>query len=296
MTKGTKQKSNLKKKSESKTEWDDLDMETLKAKIESLEQQMEQAIDERIKVQTEHDAVLKYYNIASERRKQLQEQLHLERFQQNDILSKHDAEVQVYLDKMESLQYDFDCKLDFIEQELNISCEKERGNHQCQIQSNEMLVSNLKQELTKKKIENMQEIRHIKAQYEEEIDTLRHTLSAELDAFEESCSSRQQELEEKVDLKRRIDLSKSVEQLNIHLAELAKKYQELSDSTQAYWEEKMNKNEAQVAKLKEESHKLDKVLHDNEMVIETLEKETAELTEPLSALTSKVSCFSFLKN
>jgi Fe-S cluster assembly iron-binding protein IscA len=295
MTKGTKQKSSPKKKSETKTKWDDLDIETLKSKIESLEQDKEQAIHERIKVQTEHDAVLKYYNIASERRKQLQEQLQLERFQQDDILSEHNAEVQVYLDKMESLQYDFDCKLDFIEQELNMSFEKEAGNHQSQIQSNEMVVSNLKQKLTKRKIENMQEIRLIKAQYEEEINMLRNTLSAELDALEESCSSRQQELEEKVDLKRMSDLSKSVEQLNIHLAELAKKHQELSDSTQAYWEEKFNKNKAQVAKLKEDSHKLDKVLSDNETMIETLEKETAELTEPLSALTLKVSFSLFRK-
>lgn len=290
MTKVTNPKSkNIKKVSKTETEWDDLDIETLTSKVESLELEKKQAIQERIKIQTEHDAILKYCNIASEKKKQLQDRLHLERFRQDDINTEQNAEVQVYLDKMESLKYDFDCKMEIIQQELNASCENEAINHKSQVKENEFLISNLKQELLRKKIECMQEIQYISAQYEEKIDMLRNTLSMELEAFEESCASRQQELEEKLDLKRRTDLSKLEDQFSYHLDELAKKHQDLADSTEAYWEDRVNKNKTQIAKLKEESRKLDKALHDNETIIKRLGKENDQLVGPLSEMTSKVN-------
>lgn len=296
MAKGSKKKSNINvTQSEIKTKWDDLDIEALNSEIKRLEQDKEQAFHERIKVQTEHDAVLKYYSIACNNKTHQQERLQLERFQQDELYREQNAEVQVYLDKMESLKYDFECKIENVQQALQTSREKEVMAHHSQIQDNENLIIGLKQELLNKKVEYMKEIQHIRNHFEEKVVQLRTKLSAELETFEESCASREQQLIEDLDLKRRIDLSVSVEQHNVHLAEIAKKHQELSDSTRAYWEERSNEKKTQIAKLKEESHKLDMAFCENETIIEVLENESHQLSEPLSELTSKVSLFTSLR-
>lgn len=295
MGKGPKKKSNTNvTKSEIKTKWDDLDIEALNSEVKRLEQEKERAFTERIKVQTEHDAILKYYSIACNNKIHQQEQLQLESFQQDELYREQNAEVQIYLDKMESLKYDFECKIENLQQALQSSREKEVMAHHSQIQNNENLANDLKQELSKKKVECMKEIQHIRNHFEEKVVKLRTTLLAELETFEESCASREQQLIEDLDLKRRRDLSVSVEQHNVHLAEIAKTHQELSDSTRAYWEERSNEKKTQIAKLKEESHKLDMAFSDNETIIEELENEIHQLSEPLSELTSKVSLFSLL--
>ena len=286
-----KSKSKPKKttKPEIKTSWDDLDDDTLQQSISQLITQHSQALEERIEIQTEHDAVRSYYNITRQQIDALEDDIKLKLYdieqQQDDNLS----ECKVYSEKVRQLSYDYESKVRMADETKEGDILKHKEEYQEELVQGENMVLGAAEELRERQVVHVEEIRQQKLRLEGELRDLEKSLDADLKDLEKKRTLHEMQIEDDLDLKRQVDLRDMEEQMNLHIFELERRHEELYENTKSHYSKTSSENSDKIAKLQEECSKISEAISKYDERSKSLGDENNRLSRPLSELSSKVN-------
>ena len=293
-----KPKSKKTKKQTIVTQWDDLDFQSLEQEISKLTKSHNLALQERIKIQTEHDAVRSYYNVTKQQIDSIDEQNKLKDYELDQKKRDDLDENKAYEEKVQQLRYDFEGKVRLAEENKRHDISIENKIYEKNIQHGENGISSAKQELRERQVVNMEEIKQQKLQLEEGRGEVQTSLKIDLEELEEKCNLQEAKIEKELDLKREKDLVEMDDQIKLHLDELKRRHEELHKNTQTLYSNTSTENARSITKLEEECKHVSQSSQELEAKSKKLEEENSRLSGPLSELSSKVGegtdkCFSF---
>ncbi|GFH43866.1 hypothetical protein CTEN210_00339 [Chaetoceros tenuissimus] len=271
------------------TPWDKLDLEALENEVQSLESKHNEAFEKRLKVETEYNAVLSYYNIALEKGDALDTDIKLKHYDFQDLEYEQKGEDRMYSDKVVQLKFDFDQKKKKNEEIRKEQAANEKNDLQKRLQETEAKVRNIQLDLKEQGIVFIEKVRTIKELNEKEQKEREATLNQDLEAWSRKCSNYEQELESELHLQQYAEFRHLTEEVNRHIHELKEKHKNLYDSTQLQYVNTSETNCSKIEKLRQELEKVERTIEFISTKMKNLDAENKRLSGPLLELTSTVS-------
>ena len=271
-----------------KTKWDDLDVENLEQEIANLQSQHETSLKERIRVQTEHDAVRSYYNVTQQEIEALEDEMKLKHYEVEREKEDNLEEKQIYKEKIKQLDYNFERKLQMVEESKQDHLKKEEKEYEDQLISGEDNILGARDEVRERQVVYIEEIRQQKLRLRARLLDIDEKLECEMKELQNKCLSHHVDIEEELDLKRMVELRDMEEQLNFHIFEMERNHRELYDSTKTRYTNTSSDNSAKIKKLQDECQRTSDAIRKFEDRAKLLLDENDRLSRPLGELTSKV--------
>ena len=279
---------------DTKTEWDNLDLPSLRDVVAKLEQQYQKSNKERNFAQIEHDAIQSYYDVTRKHIHDAEVKIKTKAKEIEEQEEENAVELRVYTHKVKHLEYEHKLKLQECDnQRLASICEVQK-EYEHQLSKLEEMKMSARNELRERKIANGKEIDQLNKQYNCELTSVIRSLDNDLEIFRKKCSDRQKELEEELNIKRRVETRCVEEQKNLHIFELEKRHREALEETKKYYEEIMKESNSSILKLTDEREKMNQTALQHETSIKNLKEENERLRMPLAECLGKVRKF-FLK-
>ena len=277
-----------KAKAQVKTQWDDLDLSTLEEKLIIIKAQYNNALQERVQVQTEYDAVVSYYNVTKNEIDALKDEIKLINYFIEQSGEEFLEEHRMYEEKRKQLNYDFKRKVELTRAQKAVNLQKEEKEYKEHLKATECKVFSTQVELRERQIVNTEQIRQQKERFNQEVATTEQKLNQDLQTLINTCAQQEKDIGADLDLKRAVELRDMTEQMNLHIFGLEQKHEELYVNTKTQYSNTSTENCTNVERLEEECvkvHKDTNMLKDHS---EVLQEENDRLSVPLAALTSKV--------
>ena len=286
-----KSKSKNPKKQSVPTPWDELDVSTLEQEVTNLTNQRNKALQERIQVQTEHDAVRSYYNVTRQQIDCLNNEIKIKVHEVDKKIDYNLEELNSYQEKIQQLNYDFEGKVRLAKEckREDISLEKERFKKSIEDEEERILAA--REELSERQIVYMEEIRQQKARLDDELRKLKKSLEKDLKDLEKKCATDEEKIENDLDLKREKELREMEEQKNSHNAVLEEKHEELHSNTLSLYSNTSEENAAKIMKLEQDCEKVSEAIKKTKSQYDKFQEENDRLSEPLRELSTKVRCW-----
>jgi hypothetical protein len=270
------------------TPWEDLDLPTLEQEISNLTNKRNKALQERIQIQTEHDAVRSYYNVTRQQIDSLDDEIKLQDYQVDKKKEDDVEEKNIYQEKIQQLNYDFQGKVHLAEECKRGDVMMEKETYEKNIQHGEENISAAREELRERQVVYVEEIRQQKVRLEDDLCHVQKSLEKDLEELEKKCVLHEAKIEDELDLKRQVALRVMEEQQNFHIFELERRHEELCNNTHIQYSNTSSENASKISKLEEECEKASEEIKKSEHHSKTLQEENDRLSGPLKELTTKV--------
>lgn len=275
-------------KAQIKTEWDDLDLSTLEQRVATINAQHTHALEERIRVQTEYEAVVSYRNVTKSEIDALEDDIRLKNYSTEQAGKENFEEFRIYEEKVKQLNYDFKRKVELNEARKDDDLQKEDKECQEHLKLTECKVLSTQEELRERQIVYTEQIKQQKGRFDEEVTTSEKKLSQDLQAFVDACAQQETTLNADLDLKRLVELRALTEQMNLHLSRLEQKHEELYVNTRTQYANTSDENCTKIGRLEEQTSNVLKEINILKDRSEVLQEENDRLSGPLSEMISEV--------
>ncbi len=285
-----KSKQKKSKNSSATTPWDDLDLETLEQEVSELTEKRNKALQERIQIQTEYDAVRSYYCVTQQQLDTLDNEIKLKVYEADQKKEDTLEEMKSYEEKIQQLNYDFQGKVQIAQERKRQDFMNEKQRHDKNIAHGEDNISAAREELMERQIVYLEEIRQEKARLENNLRDVKKSLHRDLEDLEKKCELGETRVENDLILKRQVDLRLMEEQKNFHIYELERTHKELCNNSLTQNSNTSTNNASKISKLEEECQRVSDLIHKTEERSKELQDENNRLIGPLEALTTKVRC------
>lgn len=275
-------------KAKVETQWDDLDSSALEQVLTTIQAQHNVCLQERIQIQTEHDAVVSYYNVTKNKTAALKDEIKLMNYSieqsGKDFLEEH----RVYDEKVKQLNYDFKRKVEITGAQKDAKLQIENDEFKEHLESTECKVFSTQEELRERQIVYTEQIRRQKVLFTQDVASTEMKLNQDLQTLINTCARQEKDIAADLDLKRAVELRDTTEQMNLHIFGLEQKHEELYVNTRTRYHNTSTENCANVEKLEKECAKVRREIDTFKDRSEVLEEENDRLSGPLEVLTSKV--------
>lgn len=289
MAKPKEKKKKKPTKEKVKTPWDELDLEALETEVETLNQKHNEAFEKRLKIETEYNAVLSYYNIALTKSDALDNEIQLKRYDFQDLEYEQKEEDRMYSDKVVQLKFDFDQKKKKNEESRMEQTEHEKNDLQKRLQETENKVQNIQLDLKEQGVLFIEKVRTIKELNQKDQKENEVVLNRDLEEWSRKFSNYEQELESELHLQQYAEIRHLTEEVNRHINELKEKHTNLYDSTQLQYVNTSETNCSKIDKLRQELEKVESTIELVSTKMKNLDAENKSLSGSLLELTSTVS-------
>ena len=292
--KGKSDKNKQKKKNTTviKTEWDDLENGALEQVINKLSKEHQTVLQERIKVQTEYESIYQsYYESTKQNVTSKELQIKAKEIKTEDLVNDQNAEVQVYLEKQQYIQYDHEQNLKNASEERMKSMMNGKSKHESKLLQSEKNQHTLKMEIKERGIVYLEEIKNSTNKYKHELEELRNKLSSQLEKLQQDCNKEQKMIQSELNMKCHVEIREMTEQNNLHLHESDWRHEDMCADTEKYYTNVSKENTTKLLNINEDVQKVEKTIFDNLALSEKLEEENIRLSGPLSEYLSTVRIF-----
>ena len=283
-----KQKAKKATKAKVKTEWDDLDLSTLEQRVATLKAQQTHALEERIRIQTEYEAVVSYRNVTKSEIDALEDEIRLKNYSTEQDGKDYFEEYRMYDEKVNQLNYDFKRKVELNEARKDNELQIEDKECQEHLKLTECKVLSTQEELRERQIVNTEQIKQEKGRFDEEVTIIEKKLSQDLQALVDACAQQEISLNTDLGLKRLVELRALTEQMNLHLSRLEQKHEELYVNTRTQYSNTSDENCTKIGRLEDQTSNVLKEINILKDRSEVVQEENDRLSGPLSEMISKV--------
>lgn len=289
-----KQKAKKTTKAKVKTEWDDLDLSTLEQRVATLKAQQTHALEERIRIQTEYEAVVSYRNVTKSEIDALEDEIRLKNYSTEQDGKDYFEEYRMYAEKVNQLNYDFKRKVELNEARKDNELQIEDKECQEHLKLTECKVLSTQEELRERQIVNTEQIKQEKGRFDEEVTIIEKKLSQDLQALVDACAQQEISLNTDLGLKRLVELRALTEQMNLHLSRLEQKHEELYVNTRTQYSNTSDENCTKIGRLEDQTSNVLKEINILKDRSEIVQEENDRLSGPLSEMISKVRKYSLI--
>lgn len=267
-----------------KTEWDDLDVESLTRVIATMKAASEKLEKESFDAKLKCEAIRGKSKEAQTEADELAKQIESVKAEILEMQHHHELEKCDYDSKLAHLEYINANMPNGVLDEQNqreierMNLENE-GNHVA-IWNN--VVQSGNDESLRLQKEHTEEISALQKQHQEEYDKLQQQLEDELVELKQRCKEREDAVQEELKLRYMIEIREQEERDSEYIQSIRQKHQNAVSEMKSFYSKLEHENVREIDSLQEENRKLQQDTDDLFQNAQNIEKENACLVEPLS--------------
>ena len=280
--KGASKKAQPKTPAAEPTPYDDLPLPELQSTVTELEQKHASLLEAANLANTEHDAVLSYYEVAKGKLHQLN--LEIEQAERNieQAQEDHGLELSVYDDRLKRVQYDHGNVMKEVAEEGVQAIQASRDHHHHRLQDLEEAKREVLLETQEMQVLQTEEIHEAKKRYTQQLQAERVHLDAELINFHRQCQDHHAAMVEDAELQRKSEVRRAEERGAGRLEQLEAQHRARLDEVTDYFEGIVGNNRAVIRSLRDEINRLEDCADRTSSKIAELTEENERLAEPLA--------------
>lgn len=289
--KGKKGKKGKKKEPEPEpepTEFDTMDVETLKERIADLKNKLEVAQLDRNQVQLDRDTIQTFYDITKKEVRDYDMAITAKDREMEIMEDNHRVEVRVYVQKVKHLEYEHKNALGRITSETKTSLFEEKDAHTDQESDLRAAKRALKMELRENELVNAREVKSMRQAQEKNLQKLKDEFDKQLQQLREKHERRVQQLKQSLELRRKVEIHEIEERKNLHINDLLRNHEEAFGEIKKYYNDITRDNLKIIRRLKSEVTEMTERAATNQQLMMKIAQENKQLSEPLKSAVKKV--------
>jgi len=149
--------------------------------------------------------------------------------------------------------------------------------------------SSYKDTLRERDLTNAEEIATVKQQHEKIILSMREGFESNLSDLRTRCEAKSSQLEDDLELRRKVDIHEIEERKNLHINDLMRNHEKAFGQMKSYYNDITNDNLQLIKDLKNETVEKKKKAVGIQKVMYDISQENKRLSEPLSAAVAEVA-------
>ena len=264
------------------TPCDDLPLQQLQSTVTELEQKHSSVLDAANLANTEHDAVLSYYEVTKGKLHELN--LEIEQAEQNveQAQEDHGLEMSVYDDRLKRVQYDHGNSMKEVAEEGLQANQASRDHHNHRLQNLEEAKREVLLETREMQVLQTEEIHEAKKRHGRQLQAERVRLDEEVVHFQRQCQDHHAAMVEDAELPRGDEVRRAEERGAGRLEQLEAQHRARLDEVTDYFEDIVSNNRAVIRSLRDEINRLEDCADRSSRTIAELTEENERLAEPLA--------------
>ncbi|CAM9940803.1 unnamed protein product [Ascophyllum nodosum] len=270
-------------------EYDNMDLEMLQEVVPMLKQQLEKSMLDRNYVQLERDTVQTFYDITQREVKDLELKITAKDRETELMEDNHRVEVRVYVQKVKHLEYEHQNNVESIENEGKDLLGKETDLHGQRSSGLERSKKGLKSEVEERHLIYADEISQVKKGHVKTLTKMREEFETNLTELRARCDAKLAQLEEDLELRRKVGIHEIEERKNLHINDLMRNHEKAFGQTNAYYNDITNDNLKLIRSLKDELVEMRKKAFANQKLMQDISHENKRLSEPLKEALADVA-------
>ena len=274
------------------TEWDNLDNLSIEQAITMLSNDHQKSLRERINVQKEFETMYQsFYESMKQNVAKMEMKIKAKEMEIEDTLNDQSAEIQVYNEKQQFIQYDHEQNLKNVDEDRMELIKDEQKDNELKLSQNEASQIALKMESKERGIVYVEEVKNTKERFKQESEEAQKEFNLQLETLQQDCLIGHESTQEALKMKAKDESNKMKEMNRKHLEELNRRQEETYKDTEKYFTTVSKQNTANIQRLLEECDRTDKLICDYNSQSLSLEEENERLSEPLSKYLRTVRFF-----
>ena len=290
--KGKKGKKGKKKEEEpppeEPSEFDSMDLETLKEELGMLKTKLEKAQIDRNYVQLERDTIQTFYDITKNETGGLNKKIKAKDREMELMEDNHRVEVRVYIQKVKHLEYEHKNNTKRVKADGQGTLRDEGSLHWQREQDLKEAKKSLKLELKERELTNEEEINQTKSNNVKNLDKLRQGLNENLKALEQRHQKKLEQLKMDLELRRKVEIHEIEERKNLHINDLMRNHEKAFGQIKNYYNDITHDNLKLIKSLKDEVAEMKKKAAANQKLMYDIAQENKRLSEPLAVAVKEV--------
>jgi len=278
----TKKKAQQKPPATEPTPYDNLSLQELQSTVAELEEKHSAHLDAANLANTEHDAVLSYYEVTKDTLHRLNLEIEQARRNIEQAREDHGLELSVYDDRLKRIQYDHGNSMKDVAEEGVNAVQASKEHHANRLQDLEDAKREVLVETREMQVLQTEEIHEVKKRHVQQLQEERVRSDEELVNFERKCRDHHVETMEDAELQRKADSRRAEDRGNGRLAQLEAQHRSRLEETTAYFEGIVTANKAVIRSLRDEIDRLEDCADRSNTRIAELTEENERLAEPLA--------------
>ena len=264
------------------TPYDDLPLPELQSTVTELEQRYASLLEAANLANTEHDAVLSYYEVTKGKLHEIN--LEIEQAERNvdQVREDHGLELSVYDDRLKRIQYDHGNVMKQVTEEGLQAIQASRDHHHHRLQDLDDAKREVLLETQEMQVLQTEEIHEAKKRHARQLQAERVHLDAELINFHRQCQDHHAAMVEDAELQRKSEVRRAEERGAGRLEQLEAQHRARLDEVTDYFEGIVGNNRAVIRSLRDEINRLEDCADRTSSKIAELTEENERLAEPLA--------------
>lgn len=201
----------------------------------------------------------------------------------------HRVELRVYQQKVKHLEYEHRNNLKGIIHDGTNYLDMEQSMHQSRERDLLKIKEQLKFERMEMELVNATKVTEIRSQHEKQIAKLRHQFEDSLTELNSRCIIRLKQLENDLELRRRVEIHEVEERKNQHINDLIKNHQKAFGQMQNYYNDITGSNLHLIKSLQKQVEQLKLRATNNKKMLQEYSIENQKLSEPLSKVSNEIN-------
>jgi len=165
----------------------------------------------------------------------------------------------------------------------------EYGSCESRVMGHKKDKSSYKDTLRERDLTNAEEIATVKQQHEKIILSMREGFESNLSDLRTRCEAKSSQLEDDLELRRKVDIHEIEERKNLHINDLMRNHEKAFGQMKSYYNDITNDNLQLIKDLKNETVEKKKKAVGIQKVMYDISQENKRLSEPLSAAVAEVA-------
>ena len=254
-----------------------------------LQQQLEKCQADRNWTQLERDTVQTFYDVTRNEVRDLEMSIAAKDRAMELMEDNHRVEVRVYVQKVKHLEYEHKNNLKAVDVDSEGFKGDEEQAHNARVEGHKGDKKSYKDELREKSLSNAQEIANVKVQHEKILQQMREVFEQNLKDLQDRCDAKLHNLEDDLELRRKVDIHEIEERKNLHINDLMRNHERAFGQMKSYYNDITNDNLQLIKDLKSEVVEKRKKAIGIQKVMYDISQENNRLSEPLSAAVAEVA-------
>ena len=262
--------------------YDDLPLQQLQSTVAELEQKHSSVLDAANLANTEHDAVLSYYEVTKDKLHELNLEIEQAERTVEQAQEDHGLELSVYDDRLKRVQYDHGNSMKAVTEEGLQANQASRDHHNHRLQNLEEAKREVLLETREMQVLQTEEIHEAKKRHGRQLQAERVRLDEEVVHFRRQCQDHHAAMVEDAELQRRGEVRRAEERGAGRLEQLEAQHRARLDEVTDYFEGIVSNNRVVIRSLRDEINRLEDCADRSSRAIAELTEENERLAEPLA--------------
>lgn len=270
------------------SEFDTMDIETLRERIADLKNKLEVAQLDRNQVQLDRDTIQTFYDISRKEVRDYDMAVMAKDREMEIMEDNHRVEVRVYVQKVKHLEYEHKNALARVTSETKSTLFEETDSHTDRESDLRAAKRALKMELKENELVNSKEIKAMRQAHDKNLQKLRSEFNKQLQQLREKHEGRVRELQGSLELRRKVEIHEIEERKNLHINDLLRNHEEAFGEIKKYYNDITRDNLKIIKRLKNEVSVMTAKAATNQQLMMKIAQENKQLSEPLKSAVKKV--------